>query len=913
MIYNKNSYNNSTHDIPQVSNVVTCEQKMSDKHFNDSIPATNVVKLSETFNIEYVEYSTMLQLINCDNRKISFDDLTIVALLVLLLATQVFRLGSFLCFTLSITLFVIVTGLLVIVSVKRNVSKLFTPHRRVQVVFDFINDCIVDCHLESTTMLFTSLSFAVILIARALVGECKYEFDSNPALTTSPPIDSMVLCFMSNTLMHIYFKSVRKSVLIVTWIISMSTVFWCVMYFQNWALSWVLLYGVGFAIIQYQYDRMQMLTFLKSQNSLEEEKQKIKSLERHHVEREAIQSLLNEVTLKEEKMRFDLEITKLKAKNEIKLKELESNQLRCLMGNVGHDLMTPIHSIQLDLELLKDVNFETRNISCDFLSEHAENKRIDPMAIIDSLEVTCKFMTMSVIRCLEYATVISDVVLKPDLETFDIATVSLIPIKYVKNHMQVDDQDCIILHSLNDDISSTLISDKNWFIENLLCLLSNATKFSHDSNAPVDVKFELISDFETTQMDSKDDTTSKCTSDNDNDASIRFYENYRNKSRSLSNEGFYCKNASVPDFQQFASMPTMESQASLSKSKFHESPSRDRCGSDESTPSTPICGSPYISNHSSDTKKNSFIRKNFSEPDLSDYLLTGLVDQYNTTPILTQSVLKDHSIKVKQPRQMIRVSVADMGIGVTDEERENLFTPHKQVQRVTGGVGLGLFSLRKRAEALGGSCGVESRPDGLNGSVFWFSFPYCPGTPCPCSISSPHSVASITLNDIVDNSKIDSSIVSVSPILSCRPLRILVVDDSNSVLKITSRSLRARGHYVDVEENGSLALERLKRNYNLSEESYDLVLTDLQMPIMNGYEFVKQFRFFEDQVMSVGNKKDQPINCYDHKDKLLIVGMSANRNGSVKEDAITAGMNVFIPKPFIYEDFATAVRNFVHI
>jgi signal transduction histidine kinase len=70
------------------------------------------------------------------------------------------------------------------------------------------------------------------------------------------------------------------------------------------------------------------------------------------------------------------------------------------------------------------------------------------------------------------------------------------------------------------------------------------------------------------------------------------------------------------------------------------------------------------------------------------------------------------------------VTVEDNGIGISEEARQTLFQPFKQAQRMAGGTGLGLFSLLKRVEALGGSCGVGSRIDGLEGSIFWFTFPY---------------------------------------------------------------------------------------------------------------------------------------------------------------------------------------------
>jgi hypothetical protein len=74
----------------------------------------------------------------------------------------------------------------------------------------------------------------------------------------------------------------------------------------------------------------------------------------------------------------------------------------------------------------------------------------------------------------------------------------------------------------------------------------------------------------------------------------------------------------------------------------------------------------------------------------------------------------------------LRITISDSGIGISESARASLFQPFQQAQKMAGGTGLGLYSLRKRVEALGGRCGVASRDDGARGSAFWFDFPYRP-------------------------------------------------------------------------------------------------------------------------------------------------------------------------------------------
>jgi hypothetical protein len=96
---------------------------------------------------------------------------------------------------------------------------------------------------------------------------------------------------------------------------------------------------------------------------------------------------------------------------------------------------------------------------------------------------------------------------------------------------------------------------------------------------------------------------------------------------------------------------------------------------------------------------------------------------------------------------MLLFEVSDHGIGLSDEAMSNLFKPFKQAQRLAGGTGLGLYSLAKRIDAIGGfygafvasrcldctvtdcildCAGIDKRTDGEQGSIFWFTVPYRP-------------------------------------------------------------------------------------------------------------------------------------------------------------------------------------------
>ena len=128
------------------------------------------------------------------------------------------------------------------------------------------------------------------------------------------------------------------------------------------------------------------------------------------------------------------------------------------------------------------------------------------------------------------------------------------------------------------------------------------------------------------------------------------------------------------------------------------------------------------------------------------------------------------------------------------------------------------------------------------------------------------------------------------------PRRILLIDDSLSILKVVSRLLKLNGHTVDTASNGLLGLEKLKNTYEAQE--YDMVLTDLQMPVMDGIEATDRFRKFESEEIE---KKSKLADGKAAK-RLLIVGMSANSDEQSKGDALDTGMDYFFTKPFAYKD-----------
>jgi CheY-like chemotaxis protein len=113
---------------------------------------------------------------------------------------------------------------------------------------------------------------------------------------------------------------------------------------------------------------------------------------------------------------------------------------------------------------------------------------------------------------------------------------------------------------------------------------------------------------------------------------------------------------------------------------------------------------------------------------------------------------------------------------------------------------------------------------------------------------------------------------------------ILLVEDSIIIQKTTKRTFEAWGYEVNIAANGLLGLNEIMK------KKYDLVLMDLQMPVMDGMDATRKIREHEAE-------KQTP-----ESDRQLIIGISANCDDATRDLALACGMNDFVPKPFSIED-----------
>ena len=119
---------------------------------------------------------------------------------------------------------------------------------------------------------------------------------------------------------------------------------------------------------------------------------------------------------------------------------------------------------------------------------------------------------------------------------------------------------------------------------------------------------------------------------------------------------------------------------------------------------------------------------------------------------------------------------------------------------------------------------------------------------------------------------------------------ILLVEDNELNREIAEEILKQYGFLVDIAENGAVAVEKVK---NSAPGTYDLVLMDIQMPVMNGYEATEQIRALEDPALA----------------QIRILAMTANAFDEDRKQALKCGMDGFLSKPIVMEELICTLQN----
>ncbi len=212
----------------------------------------------------------------------------------------------------------------------------------------------------------------------------------------------------------------------------------------------------------------------------------------------------------------------------------------------------------------------------------------------------------------------------------------------------------------------------------------------------------------------------------------------------------------------------------------------------------------------------------------------------------------------------VALTVSDTGCGIPKDKLSNIFEPFVQADRSharrLGGVGLGLAIVRRLTELMGGEIAVESVVG--QGTVIRVVLPLRLAPVRPAQ-DSPLAVPALD-----------------------RRLRILLAEDDETNAFVTRRLLEKAGHTLTACDNGACALDLI------AAKDFDLVLMDIQMPVMGGVEAVQRLR---------------DPDRFGAKAGIPVIAMTAYAMVGDRERLLAAGMDGYVAKPVEVEELAAVM------
>ena len=222
----------------------------------------------------------------------------------------------------------------------------------------------------------------------------------------------------------------------------------------------------------------------------------------------------------------------------------------------------------------------------------------------------------------------------------------------------------------------------------------------------------------------------------------------------------------------------------------------------------------------------------------------------------------------EENRAILKIGVTDSGVGICHKAMSKIFAPFVQadssISRRYGGTGLGLAICTRLAEFMGGKIWVDS-VEGV-GSTFFVELPFV--------VNEAPSIQNGGRGE------------KAPPLWDGPPLKILLVDDQDINLLIATEILQKAGHTVRCAGDGREALEKW------GKESYDVILMDVQMPVMSGIEATRIIR---------GREKVQGGH-------IPIIAVTARAINVELEHICSQGFDGYITKPFRIRELLTAIR-----
>ena len=228
-------------------------------------------------------------------------------------------------------------------------------------------------------------------------------------------------------------------------------------------------------------------------------------------------------------------------------------------------------------------------------------------------------------------------------------------------------------------------------------------------------------------------------------------------------------------------------------------------------------------------------------------------------------------VSTKDNKDRLLFKIVDNGIGISGKDQGKLFKVFSQVdqtsQREYGGTGLGLAISKSLVEMMEGKIGVDSVVGA--GSTFWFN-----------AVFEKSDKKSIGEN--ADES------LTISKEERGESMNILLVEDNLINQKVATGIIKKLGYDITIAGNGKIGVDLFKTN------DFNVVLMDIQMPVMDGFAATKEIRKWEEQ---------------EERTPCVIIALTANALKEDKEKCFAVGMNQFLSKPFKIKDIERVLND----
>lgn len=257
---------------------------------------------------------------------------------------------------------------------------------------------------------------------------------------------------------------------------------------------------------------------------------------------------------------------------------------------------------------------------------------------------------------------------------------------------------------------------------------------------------------------------------------------------------------------------------------------------------------------------------------VSQVLMNLLSNAYKFTESRGSVVLEATVQKKTEKLDLVRFSVTDTGIGMSEEYQARLGRPFEQessgTAREHGGSGLGLSIVYNLVSLMGGTIEVKSEKG--RGSTFIVVLPLKRAEAIPEYAATMMPQQSVLLSG----------------------KRVLLLEDNAINREIASELLSMEGICVETAENGKIGLELFEQS---EPGHYQMIITDIRMPVMDGYEFAQAVRRLD--------REDAP--------GIPIVAMSANAFDEDVRMSLASGMNDHLKKPIVVEEIRAALQKYL--